>query len=105
MVPLPPLPELSPHEEHFLTWMPVHIAQQSPKVCEPLPLIPRHLIEQGTLPMDHLIMGKHENEILAKGINQSEGQVILMVFPEDGVSTEVLEHVVHPAQIPFEREP
>ena len=45
-----------------------------------------------------------QHEILAEGVEQAEGDVVVLVFAVDGVGGEILQHVVHPAHVPLHGE-
>src|SRR5690625_383720 len=56
MIPLAPLPELPTHKEQFLARMAEHPGIEKPEIGKLLPVITRHLGEQSSLQMNHLIM-------------------------------------------------
>ena len=68
VVPFGPLAELPPHEEQLLARLAVHVAQQQPQVGELLPVVPRHLGQEGPLAVDHFVVGQGQDEILRKGV-------------------------------------
>ena len=55
-VPFLPLPEFAPHEEQLLAGVAPHVRIEEPQVGELLPDIPRHLVEQRSLAMHHLVV-------------------------------------------------
>ncbi len=56
VLPFAPLTELRAHEEELLARMSPHVAVQQPQVRKLLPLVPRHLADQRTLAVHHLIV-------------------------------------------------
>ena len=54
--------------------------------------------------MHHFIVGKRQYKIFAKGIDQAEGHIIMVIFPMHRLSLHVGERVVHPAHVPFKSE-
>ena len=104
MCPLPPLAELVTHEQQLLTRLGIHIAEKQPQVGEFLPVVARHLTQQGTLTVDDLIVRQRQCEVLVKGIYHAEGQTILVVLAVDRVLAHVFQGVVHPAHVPFHAE-
>ena len=103
-VPLPPLPELVSHEDELLAGVAPHVAVEEAEVREPLPRVPRHLIGQRPLAVDDLVVGEGEDEVLVEGVDQAEGEFVVVVFAVDGVVPHVAERVVHPAHVPLQAE-
>ena len=64
--------------------------------------IPRHLTCQGTFSVDHLVVGKYQDELLAVGIEHAEGQLPVVVMAEVWITLHVIQEIVHPAHVPFE---
>ena len=63
--------------------MPHHKAVGGPEVRKLLLLgIPRHLTCQGTFSVDHLVMGKYQDELLAIGIEHAKGQLPVVIMAE-----------------------
>src|SRR6185295_20158442 len=104
MVPLIPLSELSPHEQHFLAGMPVHEAIEGPEIGKALPFVPWHFVEQRPFSVHHFVVRKHQHEVFIKSIEESKRNLILMKESVDWFMAEVIQHVVHPAHIPLEGE-
>ena len=78
-----------------------HEAVIGAQVGELLPAIARHLADQRALAVDHLVMGERQDEVLAEGVDQAEGQLVVMVLAIDRVLADVAQRVVHPAHVPF----
>ena len=49
-------------------------------------------------------MGQRQNEILVKGIEHAECQLIMVEFAVYGLVAHILQRVVHPAHVPLESE-
>ncbi len=54
--------------------------------------------------MDDLIVAERQHEVLAKGVPNAEGDVVLVELAEPRIHAEVVQHVVHPTHIPFKVE-
>ena len=55
--------------------------------------------------MHHLVMAERQDEIFVKGVEQPEGDVVMMVRTVHRVPLQIAQRVVHEAHIPFEPEP
>ena len=62
-------------------------------------MVAGHLAEHGALAVDHFIVGEGQNEVLGEGVEQREGQVVVVVTAVDGILRHIFEHVVHPAHV------
>src|SRR6185312_8966175 len=82
MLPLAPLADLPAHEEELLAGMSPHVAVEQPQRCELLPLIARHLADERALAVHHLIVRERQHEVLAEGIPDAEGELVLLVLAE-----------------------
>src|SRR5215472_9258016 len=51
--------------------------------------------------MDDLVMGKRQNEILRKGIMQTEENLSVMMLAIDRVLGDILKGIVHPTHVPL----
>ena len=51
--------------------------------------------------MGDLIMRKRADEIFIEGIQETEGQLLVMIFTEERVFGKIGQGVMHPAHIPF----
>ena len=105
VVPLTPLSEFSPHEEHFLARMSVHEGIKGTEVGKALPLVAGHFVEQRPLPVHDFIVRKYQDEVFIEGIEKPKRNPILVKAAVDGIVAEVIQHVVHPAHVPLECEP
>src|SRR5258708_12041929 len=82
-----------------------HETVEKPQVRKFLPFVAGHLPQHGALPVNDLIMRERQNKILGKGINQAEGDQVVMITAKDWVLRHVVEHVVHPTHVPLESKP
>ena len=105
VIPFAFLRELPAHEEQLLAWLGVLKGVIGAQIGEFLPAIPRHPAEQGTFAVNHLVVGQRQNEILVEGVEQAEGQPVVVIFAMDRLLRHVIQRVVHPAEIPFVAEP
>ncbi len=51
--------------------------------------------------MHHLVMGKHQNKILMKCVQQRKGNHVVMVLSMDRILGSIGQEIVHPTHIPF----
>ena len=51
--------------------------------------------------MHHLIVRQRQNEIFIEGIQESKGQLVMVILPVDGIFGHEDQGVVHPAHIPL----
>jgi len=54
--------------------------------------------------VDRLVVGEGQHEALGEGVDEAEGQLVVVIAAMNRVLGEVLEGVVHPAHVPFEPE-
>ena len=54
--------------------------------------------------MNHLVVGQHQDIVLAGEIGQAEGHAVVVVLAEIGVQLHVFQEIVHPAHVPLEGE-
>ena len=74
-----------PWKISFFAGMRPHPRQEHPDVGELLPRIAGHFFDERALPMDHLVVAEHQNEMLLKGIDHREGDHALVVTAIDRV--------------------
>ena len=74
------------------------------QIGEFLPVVAGHLGDQRALAVHHFVMGERQHEILAEGVEQAEGQVVVVVLAVDRLALEILQRVVHEAHVPLEAE-
>ena len=102
VVPLALLSELAAHEQQLLAGVGPHESEIGSQISETLPAIARHLADQRTLAMHHLVVAERQDEILVKGVEQPEAQVVVVVFAVDRIQRHIPQRVVHPPHVPFE---
>ena len=104
LVPLPVLSEILSHKEQLLSGVAYHKEVCRLKIPELLLPASRHFLNHGTFQMHHLVMGKHQNELLRIGIAHAEGQLIMMIVSIHGIFLHIAQEIMHPSHIPFEVE-
>ena len=78
-----------------------HEPEVGAQVGELLPAVARHLRQERALAVHHLVVGQRQDEVLGEGVDQAEGQLVVVIFAMDGVLADVVQRVVHPAHVPF----
>lgn len=51
--------------------------------------------------MYHLVVGDRQDEMLGEGVEQAEGQLVVVIAPVQRVFADVRQAVVHPAHVPL----
>ena len=69
-----------------------------------LPQVAGVLVQHAVLAVHHLVVGEGQDVVLAEGVEQAEGDLVVMVFAVDGIELDVGQDVVHPAHVPLEAE-
>jgi hypothetical protein len=70
----------------------------------------RRQVSPGILPsseplaVDDLVVADGQDEVLAEGVDEREGQLVVVEAAVDRVHGDVLQAVVHPAHVPLEPE-
>ena len=105
VVPFARLAELATHEQELLSGLRPLVAEQEAQVGEPLPIVAGHLAEQRTLPVDDLVVGERQHEVLRVRVHLPERELAVVVTPMDRLASQVLQRVVHPTHVPLEPEP
>ena len=54
--------------------------------------------------MDHFVVRERQHEVFVEGVNQAEGQLVVVVLAMDRLVPHVAERVVHPAHVPLQAE-
>src|SRR5215469_8281928 len=85
MIPLRPLTELAAHKQEFFPRMAKHKPVKEAQIRKLLPFITRHLVEHRPFPVDHFIMGKGEDEILAERIHQAERYLVMVIAAKNRI--------------------
>jgi hypothetical protein len=103
-VPLPLLAELLAHERQLLARVAPHQTIIRPQIGELLPAIARHPAKNGMLPVRDFIMRQRKHKILGMGVEQAEGDAVVVPGAVHRLHRHVIERVVHPAHVPFQPE-
>ena len=104
VLPLDELPELDALEDELLSGVRPHPGEEHPAVCEFLPVVAGHFVDQRAFAMNDLVVAEHENEMLVKGIEHREGDLALVESAVNRILADVAQAVVHPAHGPLEAE-
>ena len=94
--------KLTPHEQQLLARVGPHQAVKRAQVGKLLPGVARHLAQQRTLAVHHLIVREGKHKVFAEGVHQPESQQVLVVVAVHRIQAHVVQRIVHPAHIPFE---
>src|SRR5579875_3167689 len=101
VAPLALLGDLAAHEQQLLARMAEHEAVIGAQIGEALPAVAGHLPEQRALPVHHFVMAQGQYEILGEGVEEPEGQPVVMPAPMHGIVRHIGEGVVHPPHVPL----
>lgn len=104
LVPLGELAELLTHEQQLLARVGHHVAKEGAQVCKLGVVLAGHLVDQAALAVHHLIVADGQHKVLAEGVEEAEGDLVVVAGTEERVSLHVAEHIVHPAHVPLEVE-
>ena len=104
VIPLVMRTELDAHEEQRLARPCDRIADERAQIGKALPHITGHLLDQRLLQVHDFIMRQRIHESFAVLVHHGEGQLVVRTLPEKGIDLEVVEGVVHPPHVPFQRE-
>ena len=85
--------------------MGVLVGVEGAQVGEALPVVPRHLGQEGLLEVHHLVVGEGQEVLLVEGVPDGPGEALVAGAAVHRVGLEVLQGVVHPAHVPLEVEP
>src|SRR5215510_14018219 len=105
VVPLPPLAKLSAHKEKFFAGLGIHIAQQESEVGVLLPIVPWHFAEECPLAIDNFIVRQGQDKIFVEGVEEAKSERIMVELTIERILAHVVQHIMHPAHIPFQSEP
>ncbi len=78
-----------------------HIGIETTHIGKFLPLITGHFPQHITLPVDDFIVGEGKHVVLAIGVHHAKSDIVLMELPEPRINVEIIQHIVHPAHVPF----
>ena len=104
LVPLVPLGEFLAHEQKLLARMSEHVGVAALQVRELVLEDARHLVDHGTLQVDHLIVRQDQDIVFTGEVGQTEGHLVVVVLAEIGIELHVLKEIVHPSHVPLEGE-
>jgi hypothetical protein len=99
--PFAALAELAAHEQQLLARMRPHEGVVGAQIREALPVVARHPPEDRALAVHHLVMAERQHEVLGEGVEQAEGQLVVVIAAIERVAPDVVERVVHPAHVPL----
>ena len=97
-----PLAEFAAHKEQFFAGMGVLKSVKGAQIGEFLPAVAGHFVDEGAFAVDDFVVGKYEDEVFVKGIDEAKGEVVVVVLAVDRFFSDVGQGVVHPAHVPFE---
>ena len=100
-LPLNELAELAALEQKLLARMSHPVAKEGTEAGKLLPVVTRHLVDQGALAMHYLVMGQRQYEILAESIHHGEGNLVMMPLSVDRIKAEIAKGIIHPAHVPL----
>ena len=104
LVPLRELAKLLPHEQQLLAGVGHHVAEEGAQVGKLCLVLAGHLVDQAALAVHHFIVADGQHKVFAEGIEEAEGDLVVVARAEERVGLHVAEHVVHPAHVPLEVE-
>jgi hypothetical protein len=84
------LGELLAHEEEFFAGMGVLIGVEQTEIGELLPQVAGHFVEERTFSVDDFIVGEGKHEVLGKGVEQRESELVVLVFSVNGIVGKIL---------------
>ena len=99
------LRELSAHEYEFFARVRRHQDIHRAQVGEFLHVVAGHAAEEGEFSVDDLVVAEREDEVFGERVADGKRELAVVVAAVDRVQLEIVERVVHPAHVPFEREP
>ena len=102
VVPLAVLGELVAHERQVLARVGPLVGEQRAHAGVALPVVARHLAEQGALAVDHLVMADRQHVVLRIGVDHRERDLAVVPLAVDRGFVQVLQRVMHPAHVPLQ---
>ncbi len=81
------LGDLVAHEEELLARVRPHVGVERAEVRELLPAVAGHLVQQRALAVDDLVVGQRQDEVLGEGVDEAEGQLVVVVAAVDRVAS------------------
>jgi hypothetical protein len=96
-VPFAPLAELAAGEDELASRVRPHPTEQRAQAREALPLVARHLRQQGSLAVHDFVVTDREDEILRERVQQTEREIAVMPTAMDRIVLEVRKvSCIHP---------
>src|SRR5262245_16176114 len=81
-----------------------HVCVQRTQVCELLPFVARHLVQQSTFHMYDFVVREGKDEVFAPGVEEPKCERVVIAAAEEGIGLKIFERVVHPPHVPLEIE-
>ena len=103
--PLLPRGEFGPHEHQRRARERPLPGEQHPQAGEALALVATHLRQQTALAVHDFVVTEGQHEPFVVGVLHREGHLVAVTTAIAGFDRQVLERVVHPAQVPLVAEP
>ena len=104
IVPLDELCKFIAHEIELLAGVRDLIGEKRAQIVEFIVVIARHFIDERAFAVHDLIVAERQNKILGIGIRHGERQRVMVALSPQRIERHILEHIVHPAHVPFEQE-
>ena len=101
LAPFLALGEFLAHEQEFLARPAPHEGVIGPEVGELLPVVAGHAAEDRAFAVHHFVVRQRQHKIFVKGIDETKGQIVLMMTAVHRIASHIGERVMHPAHIPF----
>ena len=101
LVPLPELADLVAHKIELFARVPHHVEIEGPALGEFSLVVPLHLLEDGGLAVDHLVVGEGQQIPLVWIVLHRKGQKMPEVRAVLRPALEIGQGVVRPAQVPL----
>ena len=101
LVPLPQLAELIAHKVQHFARVHRHIQVEGPSLGKFAVVIAVHLLQDGGLAVDVLVVREGQDIVLVVKIHHGEGQLALVLGALLRSLFEVVQGIVHPAQVPL----
>src|SRR6476620_315863 len=79
VVPFPPLPELTAHEQQLFARVRPHVTEQQAQIRKLLPPVTGHFFAQGVLAVHDFVMRQRQDEILSKRVDKRKRYAVLVI--------------------------
>ena len=101
LVIFPQLGELVAHEIQLFAGVRRHVQVQHPRLREFALVTAAHLLHDGGLAVNILVMGKRQDVVLVPAVHHGKGQLAEVFFAFLRGFFEVIQRIIHPAQVPL----